>query len=269
MSAQTRTEISRLLAEHGLRPVHKLGQNFLADANVTRKIVKTSGVGSGDRVVEIGAGTGTLTGALAATGAHVVAYEIDERLRPILESVTNGLDVDLRFVDVSDVDLANALDGSGWTMVANLPYNVGTNVVMEALRHAFQIKRLVVMVQREVAERLVASPGTSEYGIPSVVTQIHTDAELLFRVPPQVFFPAPKVESAVVVMERKSAPDEAERAIELARAGFGQRRKMLRRSLAVLLEDPVAVLERASVDPTSRAEELSPDDYLRLARVAS
>lgn len=269
MSAQTRTEISRLLEKHGLKPVHKLGQNFLADANVTRKIVKTAGVGSGDRVVEVGAGTGTLTTALAATGAHVVAYEIDERLRPILESVTAGLSVDLRFADISGVDLANALEGDRWTMVANLPYNVGTNVVMEALRHVFQIKRFVVMVQREVAERLVASPGTSEYGIPSVVTQIHSDAELVFRVPSQVFFPAPNVESAVVAMERRPAPDEAERAIELARAGFGQRRKMLRRSLAVLLEDPVAVLVGASVDPTSRAEQLSPDDYVRLARFAS
>ena len=267
MNAQTRTEISRLLEEHGLRPVHKLGQNFLADANVTRKIVKIAGVGGGDRVIEVGAGTGTLTKALAATGAHVVAYEVDERLRPILESVTSGLDVDLRFTDISEVDLANALDRDDWTMVANLPYNIGTNVVMDALRHAFQIKRFVVMVQREVAERLVASTGTTEYGIPSVVTQIHSDAELVFRVPAQVFFPAPKVESAVVAMDRKPAPDEAERAIELARAGFGQRRKMLRRSLASLLQDPVAVLERSSVAPTSRAEELSPDDYLRLARV--
>jgi 16S rRNA (adenine1518-N6/adenine1519-N6)-dimethyltransferase len=268
LSAQTRTEISRLLEEHGLRPVHQLGQNFLADANVTRKIVKTAGVGSGDKVVEVGAGTGTLTAALVATGAHVVAYEIDERLMPILDSVVSGSDVELRFADITDVDLADALEGDTWTMVANLPYNVGTNVVMEALRRALQIERFVVMVQREVAERLVASPGTSEYGIPSVVTQIHSDAELLFRVPAQVFFPAPKVESAVVVMDRKTAPDEAELAIELARAGFGQRRKMLRRSLSSVLDDAAAALKRASLDPTSRAEQLSPDDFLRLARVA-
>ena len=269
MSAQTRSEISRLLEEHSLRPVHKLGQHFLADANVTRKIVRTAGVGTGDRVVEIGAGTGSLTSALAATGAHVVAYEIDERLSPILESVTSGQDVDLRFADISEVDLAGALEGEGWTMVANLPYNVGTETLMEALRHALKIRRFVVMVQREVAERLVASPGTRAYGIPSVIAQIHSDAELVFRVPAQVFFPAPQVESAVVVMERKPAPEHAEQAIELARAGFGQRRKMLRRSLSTLLEDPVAHLERASIDPTSRAEQLSPDDYLRLAVAVS
>lgn len=266
MNAQTRSEISRLLEEHGLRPVHRLGQHFLADANVTRKIVRTARVGAGDRVVEIGAGTGSLTSALAATGAHVVAYEIDERLLPILESVTAGQGVELRFNDISEVDLAGALDGEGWIMVANLPYNVGTETLMEALRHAPQIRRFVVMVQREVAERLVASPGTGEYGIPSVITQLHADAKLAFRVPAQVFFPAPQVESAVVSMERKPPPEHAEQAIELARAGFGQRRKMLRRSLAGLLPDPVEVLERASIDPTSRAEQLSPDDYLRLAR---
>ena len=268
MSAQTRSEISRLLEEHGLRPVHRLGQHFLADANVTRKIVRTAGVGIGDRVVEVGAGTGSLTSALAATGARVVAYEIDERLSPILESVTSGLDVELRFADISDVNLADALHGDGWTMVANLPYNVGTEALMEALRHAVQIERFVVMVQAEVAERLVASPGTAEYGIPSVISQIHADARLAFRVPSQVFFPAPKVESAVVAMERVPAPEMAERAIELARAGFGQRRKMLRRSLSSVLEDPVSDLERASIDPTSRAEQLSPGDYLRLATVA-
>ncbi len=267
MSAQTRSDISKLLEEHGLRPVHRLGQHFLADANVTRKIVRTAGVGAGDRVVEIGAGTGSLTSALASTGAHVVAYEIDERLSPILESVTMGLDVELRFADIADVDLADALEADGWTMVANLPYNVGTEALMEALRHAFQVERFVVMVQVEVAERLVASPGTGEYGIPSVITQIHADARLAFRVPSQVFFPAPKVESAVVAIERVPAPEFAERAIELARRAFGQRRKMLRRSLSSLLEDPVGALERASIDPTSRAEQLSPDDYLRLATV--
>lgn len=269
MSPQTRAEIARLLDEHGVRPAHRLGQHFLADANVTRKVIATAEVGSGDRVVEIGAGTGTLTAALASTGAHVVAYEIDERLRPILESVTSGLDVELRFSDVSEVDLAVVLDGSGWTMVANLPYNVGTSLVMDALRHAFQIRRFVVMVQREVAERLVASPGTGDYGIPSVVTQIHTHAELAFRVPAQVFLPAPRVESAVVVMDRKPAPREAEWAIELARAGFGQRRKMLRRSLSELLADPSSALEQASIDPADRAEQLTPEDYLRLAEVTS
>lgn len=269
MSAQTRTEISRLLAEHGLRPAQRLGQHFLADGNVTRKIVSVAGVGRGDQVVEIGAGTGTLTVALAETGARVIAYEVDERLRPVLETVTSGSSVELRFADVTDVDLASALGPGVWVMVANLPYNVGTSVIMEGLRRATNITRFVVMMQREVAERLVAKPGTPQYGLPSVVSQIHARGEVAFRVPPQVFVPPPRVDSAVVVLDRIEAPPEAERAIELARAGFGQRRKMLRKSLSGLLEDPVVPLEEAGIDPAIRAEELTPNDYLRLARVTS
>ncbi len=266
MSAQTRTEIATLLERHGLAPIHRLGQHFLADANITRKIVDLSGVGAGDKVVEIGAGTGTLTAALADAGALVVAYEIDQGLRPVLEEVVSGRDVDLRFEDVSGVRFAEALEGDGWTMVANLPYNVGTPVVLEAIRTAPNITRFVVMVQKEVAARFAASPGAPEYGLPSVVAGIYCVASVAFTVPPQVFYPPPRVESAVAVMDRKQTPDDAERAVLLARAGFGQRRKMLRRSLSEVLEDPVGTLERAGIDPTSRAEDLSAEDYLRLAR---
>ena len=266
--AQTRSEIAELLEIHGLAPIHRLGQHFLADANIARKIVSLAGIESGTRVVEVGAGTGTLTRALADEGAHVVAYEIDHGLRPVLEEVTAGLDVDLRFVDVTDIDLAIELDGSGWAMVANLPYNVGTPVVIDAMRGAPGIDRFVVMVQYEVARRFVASPGSADYGLPSVVAGIHTDATLAFKVPPQVFYPSPRVESAVVVMKRKDAPDAAGRAVALARAGFGQRRKMLRRSLSSVLDDPVMTIEAAGLDPTDRAENLTPEDFVRLAEVS-
>ena len=269
MSAQTRTEISRLLAKHGMQPAHRLGQHFLADGNVTRKIVSIAGVDRGDHVVEIGAGTGTLTLALAATGARVVAYEVDNRLEPVLEEVVAGLDVDLRFEDVTRVDLAVALGPGPWVMVANLPYNVGTPLVMDALRAVSDIVRFVVMMQREVAERLVAEPGSSAYGLPSVVTQIHSRGQVAFRVPPQVFVPPPRVESAVVVLDRIEASPYAERAIELARAGFNQRRKMLRGALSDLLDHPIGALKEAGIDPAARAEELTPEDYIRLASVIS
>ena len=265
MNAQTRSEIADLLARHQVTPSHRLGQHFLADPNITRKMVGVAGVGLGSRVVEVGAGTGTLTRALCDAGAQVVAYEVDERLRPLLEEVTVGLDVELRFEDVSKVDFARALDGVGWSMVANLPYNVGTPVLMDALRTAFNVERFVVMVQEEVARRFVAAPGSPDYGLPSVVAGIFTYAVLVFDVPPQVFYPPPRVDSAVVVMDRKQAPDHAERAIALARGGFGQRRKMLRRSLASVLDDPVSALEAAELDPTKRAEDLSPEDFLSLA----
>jgi 16S rRNA (adenine1518-N6/adenine1519-N6)-dimethyltransferase len=265
MTAQTRTEIAALLARHNLSPSHRLGQHFLADGNITRKIVDLAEVRQGDPVVEVGAGTGTLTVALARAGASVVAYEIDSGLRPLLEEVTVGLDVELRMVDAMRVDFANELDGRTWKMVANLPYNVGTPLLLDALRDANQITRFVIMVQREVAERLVARPGGKEYGLPSVVAGIHTLGTIAFRVPPQVFYPAPGVESAVVVLDRIDAPESAERAIEIASNGFGQRRKMLRRSLSSVFDDPVSKLEMAGIDPTARAEDLTPADYVRLA----
>ncbi|HEY6628536.1 MAG TPA: 16S rRNA (adenine(1518)-N(6)/adenine(1519)-N(6))-dimethyltransferase RsmA [Acidimicrobiia bacterium] len=267
MKAQTRSEIVDLLERHGLTPTHHLGQNFLADSNITRKIVDLAGLHPGDRVVEVGAGTGTLTRALAATGSQVVAYEVDSKLAPVLEEVTAGLDVELRFADVMDVDLGGALGPGRWVMVANLPYNVGTPLVLDALRSVPDIVRFVVMVQREVAERFAASPGGKEYGLPSVICGIYAPARVAFRVPPQVFYPAPSVESAVVIMDRVPAPPDADRAVELAGAGFNQRRKMLRRSLDQMFEDPTASIRAAGLDPTARAEDLAPADYLRLARV--
>lgn len=266
MRPQTRSEISSLLSEHGLSPVHRLGQHFLADANITRKIVAVAGIESGDKVVEVGAGTGTLTVALANAGASVVAYEIDSRLSPILEETTRGLDVEIRFEDITKVDLDAALVGDGWKMVANLPYNVGTPLVLDSIRHLPRIRSFVVMVQREVAERFAATPGGKDYGLPSVVAQIYTQPVVQFRVPTQVFLPPPRVESAVITMSRISAPEFAEEAIELAGIAFRQRRKMIRGSLSSVLADPVAQLVSAGLDPTVRAEDLTPQQYLDLAR---
>lgn len=265
MTAQTRSEIAALLDRHGLAPIHRLGQHFLADANITRKIVALADLGPDSKVVEVGAGTGTLTRALAGTGARVVAYEVDSGLRPLLEDVTKDLDVDLRFEDVMDVAFAHALEGSGWRMVANLPYNVGTPVLLEALQDAPGIERFVVMVQNEVARRLAASAGSPDYGLPSVIVAIHGVAKLIFTVPPQVFYPPPRVGSAVVLIERRKTPPHAAQAVELARAGFGHRRKMLRGSLAGILPEPEKTLEKAGIAPTARAEDLSAEDYLSLA----
>ncbi len=268
MTAQIRSQMVALLDRHGIKPRKALGQHFLADPNITRKIVALAGVGPGDRVVEVGPGTGTLTAALAGTGARVVAYEIDAALEPVLREVLAGYpNVEVRIEDAADVDFATALPGPEWLLVANLPYNVGTPLVLDILRHVPQVTRMVVMVQREVAQRFAAKPGSREYGIPSVVVGIHGSARVAFRVPPQVFIPSPAVESAVVVIDRSKAPAGSERAIELAAAAFGQRRKMLRGSLASLLDDPTRILTAAGIDPTARAEELGPDDYLKLAEV--
>jgi len=265
-AAQGRAEIRALLERHGVVPRRRLGQHFLADPNVTERIVRLAGIRAGDRVVEIGAGTGTLTAALFDAGAEVVAYEVDPRLRPVLEEVLGSRpEVTVRFADVTRIDLATALPDTGWRLVANLPYNVGTRLVLDTLRQVPQVERLVVMVQREVADRLLARPGTGSYGLPSVVVGLHAAARFGFAVAPQVFLPPPAVGSAVVVLDRIEAPSGADRAVALAAAAFGGRRKMLRRALAGVLADPDAALRRAGIDPTARAEELAPEAYLALA----
>lgn len=259
---QTRSEVKALLKRHGLSPDKRLGQHFLADPNITRKIAGLAEVGPGDRVVEVGPGTGTLTAALEQAGAAVTAIEVDESLRPILEEVT---DATLVFADAADLDLADVLGPGAWTLVSNLPYNVGTSIVLDALRHVPQIRRFVVMVQLEVAERLVAMPGSKTYGLPSVVASLHGVGRIALRVPPQVFVPPPRVGSAVVVIDRRPAHPLTPRAIEIAASAFNQRRKMLRKSLAGIFSDPVALAEQAGLEPTVRPEDLDPTDFLRLA----
>ncbi|MGI9585644.1 MAG: ribosomal RNA small subunit methyltransferase A, partial [Acidimicrobiia bacterium] len=159
----------------------------------------------------------------------------------------------------------DVLRDDDWVFVANLPYNVGTGILLDALRHAPTIKRFVVMVQSEVADRLLADPGSRTYGLPSVVTGLHADGQAAISVPPNAFEPQPRVDSTVVVLERRRAPEYSERAIAIASAGFGQRRKMLRRSLRTVLEDPAAVLAAADIDPTLRAENLAPTDFVSIA----
>lgn len=265
--AQNRGEVVSLLTAYGHRPNKQYGQNFLIDPDIARRIVEIADVGDRN-VVEIGAGTGSMTRALAAEAHHVVSYEIDRDLIPLLTESLAGLrNVDIRFEDVTEVDLSSDLDSGPWTMVANLPFNVGTGIVLETLRRVPQIDRLVVMVQTEVAERLVATPGSKTYGIPSVVVGLHGTARIVLAVPRHVFEPRPRVDSSVVVIDRSPAPKSSERAIAIASAGFGQRRKMLRRSLAGMFDDPIAVLERAGIDPTLRPEQLAPTDYVAIAEV--
>ena len=262
---QGRASIKDLLAAYGLKPQRGLGQNFLADPNLVDRIVRTANLAIGDRVIEVGAGTGALTRALADTGASVVTYEIDRGLVPLLESVLAGTGVEIRAEDVTRVDLNAALGGGPWTMIANLPYNVGTPLVLDALRHVPAIGRFVVMVQRQVADRFLAEPGTRSYGVPSIIVALHAKARLAFTVPREVFYPMPDVESAVLEMSRIEPPPLAERAIELAGTVFRQRRKMLRRSLIGVMADPRDVLLRLGIADTARPEDLAPPDFVELA----
>jgi 16S rRNA (adenine1518-N6/adenine1519-N6)-dimethyltransferase len=265
--------IRALLDEHGLAPSRALGQNFVADANTVRRIARLAGVGSGDRVVEVGAGLGSLTLALIETGAEVVAVEIDRRLTPVLRAEVEPagarvVEGDAMTLDWSEV-LAPLDPARPWVLVANLPYNVATPLVLELLAGVPEITRMLVMVQLEVGERLVAAPRTSAYGIPSVKVAYHAAARIVGRVPPTVFVPQPRVESALVDIRRHAEPSVSTppgRLFALVERGFNQRRKMLRRSLSGLVS-PEA-FSAAGVRPEARAEELSLADWARLAEAA-
>ena len=264
-------DIARLMSAYGLRPSRALGQNFVADPNTVRRIARLSGAGPGSQVLEIGAGLGSLTLALAETGAAVVADETDRHLLPALRSVAEPAGVTVVEGDAMTMDLAALLAGHGgsWSMVANLPYNVATPLVLRTLVEVPAVTDLLVMVQREVGERMAAGPGDAAYGSVSVRIAYFARAEVVGRVPATVFVPRPRVESVLVRMERLPAPavDPAvvsyERLARVIKAGFGQRRKMLRRSLAGVV-DPSA-FERAGIRPDARAEELSVADWGRLA----
>jgi 16S rRNA (adenine1518-N6/adenine1519-N6)-dimethyltransferase len=271
----TSRDVRALLQEHGIRPSRALGQNFLADPNTARRIVRLAGVERGDRVLEIGPGLGSLTLALADAGARVHALELDRHLVPVLESVLRAVpDVTVEQGDALTWEYAARLGDGPWSCVSNLPYNVATPVVARILEEAPAVTRLLVMVQREVGERLAAGPGTKAYGAVSVKVAFHATARIVGAVPPTVFVPRPKVESALVLLERRATPpvDVPSYAalFELVGAGFAQRRKMLRRALAGALGDRTeAVLTVAGVAPTARAEELDLEAWAGVARAAA
>jgi 16S rRNA (adenine1518-N6/adenine1519-N6)-dimethyltransferase len=268
----SRPEIRRLLEENGLRPSRARGQNFVADPNTVRRIARLADVGAGDRVVEIGAGLGSLTLALAETGADVTAVEVDRGLVPVLRSLVEPVGVTVVEGDAMRLDWQRLLGDGPWVLVANLPYNVATPLVADLLDGVPAISRMLVMVQREVAERLAARPGDEAYGAVSVKVAYWATASVAGLVPATVFVPSPNVESALVRIERRAEPavgPEVDRAklFALVGAGFGQRRKMLRRALAGLVE-PEA-FAAAGVNPEARAEELDVVAWGRLAAAAA
>ncbi len=275
----SRRQIREVLDAHGLAPSRALGQNFVVDANTVRRVARLSGVGPGTPVVEIGAGLGALTLALVETGAQVTAVEVDRGLVPILRAQVEPHGVRVVEADALVLDWAELLgsagstpDATSWAMVANLPYNVAVPVVMRALDEAPALQSMLVMVQREVGERLAARPDAKAYGAVSVKVAYHATARVVGRVPASVFVPRPAVESALVRIERRPEvavdPDivPAARLFEVVRAGFGHRRKMLRQSLAGVVGPDAFVL--SGIDPEARAENLGVEEWGRLAACA-
>ncbi|MFW2336140.1 16S rRNA (adenine(1518)-N(6)/adenine(1519)-N(6))-dimethyltransferase RsmA [Ilumatobacter sp.] len=266
----SRTRIHDLLTEGGLAPRRDLGQNFVADPNTVRRIASLADVGPGDDVIEIGAGLGSLTLALAESGASVTAIEVDHGLVPILRREVEGLDsVTVIEADAMTLDWSQVLaSGDRWTLVANLPYNVATPLVCDLLDQVPAVDSMLVMVQREVAERLASAPGSKHYGAVSVKVAYWAEAAVAATVPASVFVPRPNVESALVRIVRRPPPDvDPDVLFPLVRQGFGQRRKMLRRSLrgTVTAEQ----FDAAGVAPEARPEQLGLDAWCRLAEAIS
>ncbi len=263
-------QIRELLESGGLAPRRSLGQNFVADANTVRRIARLADVGAGDRVVEIGAGLGSLTLALAETGAQVTAVETDGGLAAVLRDVVADADRPVTVVqaDARTVDWDEILDPAGsWTVVANLPYNIATPLLLDLLDDVPQIERYLVMVQREAGERLVAAPGSKVYGVPSLKVAYRATGELVGRIPPDVFVPRPKVESVLVALQRRREPPvDADEGVmfDLIRAGFQQRRKMLRSALKG--RATVEQIEEAGLRPEARAAEVDLAGWAALAR---
>ena len=265
----SRPAIRGLLDDHGLAPRRDLGQNFVADPNTVRRIADLARVGPGDHVVEIGAGLGSLTLALAETGASITAVEVDRGVVPVLATVVeeSGVgNVTVVEADAMTADWESLIDPTvegGWTLVANLPYNVGTPLVCDVLDDVPHVTRILVMVQREVAERFAATPGSHAYGAISVKASYWGRARIVGHVPASVFFPKPNVESALVEITRREPPDADPRALfALVRTALGQHRKMLRKSLTGIVTSEQ--FDAAEVEPTARPEALGVDAWVRL-----
>jgi 16S rRNA (adenine1518-N6/adenine1519-N6)-dimethyltransferase len=265
----SRRDITDLLERHGLSPRRAFGQNFVVDPNTVRRIARLAGVGPGDHVVEIGAGLGSLTLALAETGARVRAVEIDRGIVPVLRDVVADLpDVDVVEGDALTLDWNEVLaESPSWTLVANLPYNVATPMVADLLDGVPAITKMLVMVQHEVGRRLAAHAGDDAYGAVSVKVSYWATARVVGDVPPTVFVPRPKVNSALVEIVRRDRPAvdvPPDELFALVRQGFSRRRRMLRG----LLDLTPAAFATAGVAPESRAEELDVDAWGRLALAA-
>jgi 16S rRNA (adenine1518-N6/adenine1519-N6)-dimethyltransferase len=269
--------LREVIRAHGLMARKQLGQNFLLDLNLTRRIARTAAPLEGCTVYEVGPGPGGLTRALLMEGAErVIAVERDPRCLAALEEVSAAYDGRLQIIegDALTVDERAILaDAKGPVrIVSNLPYNVGTALLTKWLTAdpwPSWFTSLTLMFQREVADRIIAQPGTKAYGRLSVLSQVRCKTSLAFSVPRQAFVPPPKVTSAVVHLVPRPEPEPrvSIRSIEkITAAAFGQRRKMLRASLKSLIQDPEALLTGIGIAPTARAEELTIEDFLKLAR---
>ena len=266
-----KNDLKNIMEQYDLRPSKSLGQNFVIDPNTILKIIRATNIEKGDQILEIGPGLGSLTTQLSNNN-KVVAIELDRYLIPALEEVLlqygQRENVEIIQEDAMKIDWKAFFEtrSGTWKMVANLPYNIATPLLIILLENAPQLQEICVMVQLEVAERFAASPKSKAYGIPSVKAQYWSQAKVLGKISPNVFLPVPKVDSAILQIRRKSSPAEVNYAnfSRLIQTAFQHRRKMLRKSLNMLV--PLDNFTIAEISPQARPEELSVNDWVQLSK---
>ena len=267
-------EVTRyILKTFNIHMSKKLGQNFLIDADIVRGIVDAADIRPGERVLEIGPGIGTLTQGLAEAGAEVTAVELDKKLPAVLAKTLEGYE-NVRIVqgDILKVNIPEIMGSEPFKVAANLPYYITTPIIMTLLERRLPISRLVTMVQKEVADRMVAEPGTKAYGALSVAVQYYTQPHVELDVPPRSFIPAPEVDSVVIVCDVREEPPvtvaDEKLFFRVVRAAFGQRRKTLSNALKGAGFDKELIrtaLPAAGIDGTRRGETLSLTDFAAIA----
>lgn len=270
--------IKEILSKHQFKFSKSLGQNFLIDGNVVRKIVKEANIGHDDYVLEIGPGIGTLTEELALRAKKVVGVEIDKSLLPILEETLGGFNnIEIIHGDILKIDLQELirenLDNRSVKVVANLPYYITTPIIARLIEENLKLDSIIVMVQKEVAERMVAIPGSKTYGSLSVFVNFYSNPEIIVKVPKTVFMPQPKIDSAVIKLNlNKEIPDiDKEKFFQVVKAGFSKRRKTIINSLSTYgfdIEKEIIrqVLNSLNISPDSRAEDISVEEFIKISK---
>lgn len=270
--------IREVLDRFGFKFSKSLGQNFLIDGNIVRNIVKGAQVSKDDYVLEIGPGIGTLTEELALNAKKVVSVEIDKNLLPILDYTLSNYDnVEIVNGDILKIDIQRIIDeklaGGPIKVVANLPYYVTTPIIAKLIEEGLNIESITVMVQKEVADRIVASPGNKQYGSLTVFVNFYSNPEILISVPKTVFMPQPKVDSAVIKLNIKESPTDIDKKLffKVVKAAFSQRRKTLLNSLSnkelgLDKEKVREALEKCNISPRERAENLKIEDFIKISK---
>ncbi len=262
----TRTQVKDLLQKYDINPRKSLGQNFVVEPNTIRQIIELASIEADDFVIEVGPGIGSLTSSLLEVAGHVTAIEVDDALVRVLTDLLRPEDNRFRLVnaDVMNLDVNELLAArnESWNLVANLPYNISVPLICDFLERVPVITKMTVMVQKEVAERLVAKTGEKAFGLPSLKIQYFAEVKKIADVPPSVFLPKPKVDSSLVQIERREkyvTSANYDVLFELAKRSFSQRRKMLRRSLKETFD--LNDFESAGIDPTQRAEDITLEEW--------